>query len=160
MIKQIFSVLAGLAFAMPASATSWQDVHSLVELVEQTGTTVSIQNCTQEGVMGYYSYDPQNSIDVMAICKNAVDMQDADAVWEVVSHEATHVMQACQAGPVIADSKVPRVLRELQEMAPHYYATLQGYRGDHKRLELEAFWMELRSASHVMDWMVTYCFQE
>jgi len=160
MIKQIFSVLAGLALALPASATSWQDVSSLVELVEQTGTTVSIQNCTQEGVMGYYSYDPQNSIDVMAICKNAVDMQDADAVWEVVSHEATHVMQACQAGPVIADSHVPRVLRELQEMAPHYYATLQGYRGDHKRLELEAFWMELRSASHVMDWMVTYCFQE
>ena len=61
-------------------------------------------------------------------------MTDSDAVWEVVSHEATHVMQACNSGPVIKDSMVPRVLRELQETAPHYYATLQGYRGDHKRL--------------------------
>jgi len=160
MIKQIFSVLAGLALALPASATSWQDVNSLVELVEKTGTTVSIQHCSQEGVMGYYRLDQENSIDLMTVCKNAVDMQDADAVWEVVSHEATHVMQACQGGPVIADENVPRVIRELQEMAPHYYATLQSYRGDHKRLELEAFWMELRSTSHVMNSLFTYCFQQ
>jgi hypothetical protein len=68
-------------------------------------------------------------------------------------------MQACNSGPVIKDTMVPRVLRELQETAPHYYATLQGYRGDHKRMELEAFWMELRSPATAIDWIETYCFE-
>ena len=87
-------------------------------------------------------------------------MTDPDAVWEVLVHEATHVMQACYGGPVMKDSYVPRVLRELQETAPHYYATLQQYRGDHKRIELEAFWMELRTPQVAADWMLTYCYTE
>ena len=160
MIKRILTVLAGLTIALPASATSWTDVNTLLGLVEQTGTTVSVRDCEREGVMGFYSFDKANNIDLLAICKNSVDMSDSDAVWEVVVHEATHVMQACHAGPVIKDSMVPRVLRELQETAPHYYATLQGYRGDHKRVELEAFWMELRTPEVAIDWMQTYCFQD
>jgi hypothetical protein len=159
MIKRILGVLAGLTLAVPASATSWTDVNTLLGLVEQTGTTVSVRDCEMEGVMGFYSFDKANNIDLLAICKNSVDMSDSDAVWEVVVHEATHVMQACHAGPVIKDSMVPRVLRELQETAPHYYATLQGYRGDHKRVELEAFWMELRAPETAIDWIQTYCFE-
>jgi len=160
MIKRILGVLAGLTLAVPASATSWTDVNTLLGLVEQTGTTVSVRECEREGVMGFYRYDKANSIDLLAICKNAVDMTDSDAVWETVVHEATHVMQACNAGPVVKDTYVPRVLRELQETAPHYYATLQGYRGDHKRVELEAFWMELRTPEVAIDWMKTYCFSD
>ena len=160
MIKRILSVLAGLTLAMPASATSWTDVNQLLGLVEQTGTTVSVRDCERQGVMGFYRFDKANNIDLLAICKNAVDISDPDAVWEVAAHEATHVVQACYGGPVIKDSMVPRVLRELQETAPHYYATLQGYRGDHKRVELEAFWMELRTPAIVMDWVKTYCFKD
>ena len=159
MIKRILGVLAGLTLAAPASATSWTDVNTLLGLVKETGTAVSVRNCEQEGVMGFYQFDKQNNIDLLAICKNAVDMTDSDAVWEVVAHETTHVIQACAGGPVIKDSMVPRVLRELQDTAPHYYATLQGYRGNHKRVELEAFWMELRSPSVPIDWMKTYCFE-
>ena len=159
MIKRILGVLAGLTLAVPASATSWTDVNTLLGLVKETGTAVSVRNCEQEGVMGFYQFDKQNNIDLLAICKNAVDMTDSDAVWEVVAHETTHVIQACAGGPFIKDSMVPRVLRELQDTAPHYYATLQGYRGNHKRVELEAFWMELRSPSVPIDWMKTYCFE-
>ncbi len=159
MIKRILGVLAGLTLAVPASATSWTDVNTLLGLVEKTGTTVSVRDCEQQGVMGFYQFDKQNNIDLLAICKNSVDMTDSDAVWEVVSHEATHVMQACAGGPVIKDTMVPRVLRELQETAPHYYATLQGYRGEHKRAELEAFWMELRSPDVAINWIETYCFE-
>jgi hypothetical protein len=58
------------------------------------------------------------------------------------------------------DTYVPRVLRELQETAPHYYATLMQYKGDHKRIEIEAFWMELRTPQVATDWMLTYCYQQ
>ena len=55
---------------------------------------------------------------------------------------------------------MPRVLRELQETAPHYYSTFQQYKGDHKRIEIEAFWMELRTPQVAADWMATYCYEQ
>ena len=159
MFKFLTAAVASLAIAAPSMASSWTDIEELTDLIKQTGTTVQTLDC-QPGAMGYYQFDKDNNIDRLVICQNNVDTKDPDAVWEVVAHEATHVMQACQGGPVIADNYVPRVLRELQETAPHYYATLQQYRGAHKRVELEAFWMELRTPAVVMDWMVTYCFQD
>ena len=159
MFKLLTAAIASLAIAAPSMATSWTDIENLTSLVEETGTVVEAIDCP-EGRLGFYQFDKQNNIDRLVICKNNVDTKDPDAVWEVVSHEATHVMQACHGGPVIADNYVPRVLRELQETAPHYYATLQQYRGDHKRVELEAFWMELRTPQVAADWMLTYCYTE
>lgn len=159
MINKIFAALAGLAIAMPASATSWSDVNTLVELVKGTGTTVEAIPCDREGVMGFYQFSQTHSIDRMVICTNAVDMQDSDAVWEVVAHEATHTMQACFGGPILKDTYVPRILRELQETAPHYYQTLmQSYQGSHKRIEMEAFWMELRTPEDVFHFFNKYCY--
>ena len=160
MFKTIIATLAGLAIAAPASASSWADIKELEDLVTGTGTQIQKINCTEPLAQGFYQFDKANSIDRLVYCKNNVDMTDPDAVWEVLVHEATHVMQTCHGGPVIKDTYVPRVLRELQETAPHYYATLQQYRGAHKRIELEAFWMELRTPSVPMDWMVTYCYQD
>lgn len=159
MIKQFIAAIAGLAITAPAMATSWTDVNQMVELVKGTGTTVSAVDCDAEGVMGYYRYDQENAVDLLVICKDNVPMSDADAVWEVVVHEATHVMQACQGGPILKDTYIPRVLRELQETAPHYYSTLQQYRGDHKRVEIEAFWMELRTPAVAMEFMQKFCYK-
>ena len=159
MFKTIIATLAGLALAIPGSATSWADVNELQELVTGTGTKIQKLDCP-EGQMGFYHYDKNRNIDRLVYCKNNVDMTDPDAVWEVLVHEATHVMQACHGGPVMKDTYVPRVLRELQETAPHYYATLQEYKGDHKRVEIEAFWMELRTPQVAADWMLTYCYTQ
>ena len=159
MFKTILATLAGLDIAVPASATSWADVNELQDLVTGTGTKIQKLDCPQ-GQMGFYQFDKDKNIDRLVYCKNNVDMNDPDAVWEVLVHEATHVMQVCYGGPVMKDTYVPRVLRELQETAPHYYATLQGYRGDHKRIEIEAFWMELRTPQVATDWMLTYCYQD
>ena len=160
MIKRILTVLAGLAITSPALATSWTDVNTLTDLVKQTGTTVEARACEREGVQGFYQYDKDAGIDLLVVCSNVVDMSDSDAVWEVVAHEATHVMQACMGGPVLKDTYVPRVLRELQETAPHYYQVLQQYRGDHKRYELEAFWMELRAPDDVHQFLDRSCFAQ
>ena len=62
--------------------------------------------------------------------------------------------------PTPARPVIPRVLRELQETAPHYYQTLQQYRGDHKRYELEAFWMELRAPNVVHEFLDRSCFAQ
>ncbi len=159
MLKAIIATLAGLAIAAPASATSWADINELQDLVTGTGTKIQKLDCP-EGQMGFYQFDKSKNIDRLVYCKNNVDMTDPDAVWEVLVHEVTHVMQTCYGGPVMKNTYVPRVLRELQEIAPHYYATLKQYRGDHKRIEIEAFWMELRTPQIAADWMLTYCYQD
>ena len=41
--------------------------------------------------------------------------------------------------------------RNLKNVAPHYYQILQQYRGGDKMIELEAFDMELKTASEVKE---------
>ena len=111
MIKRIFTVLAGLAIAAPVNATSWTDVNTLTDLVKQTGTTVEARDCNREGLQGYYHFDPDQDIDLLVVCKDNVDMSDSDAVWEVVAHEATHVMQACMGAVSYTHLTLPTILR-------------------------------------------------
>ena len=95
MLKAIIATLAGLAIAAPASATSWADIKELEDLVTGTGTQIQKINCTEPlAQMGFYQFDKANNIDRLVYCKNNVDMTDPDAVWEVLVHEATHVMQS------------------------------------------------------------------
>ena len=160
MIKQVISVIAGLAFAIPAPAfaTGWQDISRLKELVSGSGTKVLLQNCTESGIYGYYEYNQSTNVDTLVICSNTVDRKDPDAVWETLAHEATHAMQACAGGPIVEDELVPRMLRELQEFTPHYYRILMKYSSSQKRFELEAFWMELRHPKFVIDTFTKFCY--
>ena len=66
-------------------------------------------------------------------------------------------MQACAGGTVIEDVFTPRMLRELQEFAPHYYRALMTYGSADKRTELEAFWMELRHPEFVINTFIKHC---
>ena len=159
MIRKIVAFVAGLTIASPAYATSWQDVNRLKTLISNTGTSVDIIDCQEQEYYGYYHFDAEKKIDNLVICENTVDMDDPDAVWETLSHEATHTMQACAGGPVIEDKKVPRMLRELQELTPHYYRLLKSYSGSDKRAELEAFWMELRTPEFVMSTFFKLCYK-
>lgn len=160
MFKQVLSVVAGLAFTIPAPAfaTSWQDISRLKELVSGTGTKVLLQNCVESSIYGYYEYSPENDVDTLVICSNTVDRKDPDAVWETLAHEATHAMQACVGGPIVEDKLTPRMLRELQELTPHYYRILMSYSSSHKRTELEAFWMELRHPQFVITTFTKSCY--
>ena len=161
MFKPILAAIAGLALtAAPVLATSWQDIKTLTELVSGTGTEILLSDECNQGIHGYYQFSSTRRIDNLVICRNNVDMTDPDAVWEVLVHEATHVMQACNGGPIVKDTYLPRMLRELQETAPHYYNILQGYRGSHKRAEIEAFWMELRSTDTPIQWIQDFCYRD
>ena len=160
MIKKIIAAIAGLALAAPVNAASWNDIETLVELVKGTGTTVQARSCQRPGIQGFYHFNQEEGIDLMVVCTNTVDMEDADAVWEVVAHESVHVMQACNGGPVIRDTYLPRVIRELQTFTPHYWSLIQTYPDAHKRAEIEAFWMETRPVEVPIQWIQDFCYQQ
>ena len=160
MFKKILTAIAGVAIAAPVNAASWNDIDTLVELVRGTGTTVEARECQRPNIHGFYHFNQQENIDLMVICTNSVDMTDADAVWETVVHESTHVMQACNGGPIVKDTYLPRILRELQTMTPHYWNILQQYPDSHKRKEVEAFWMESRPVEVPIQWIQDFCYNQ
>lgn len=161
------SILAAILLAItpiPATAGSWDDIESLTELIRGTGTQIVSSNCTEDlnrkGLHGFYVLDKDQKIDHLVFCTENVNTKDPNAVWEVLSHESTHIMQACHGGPILRDSFLPRAMRELQTFAPHYYALVRDdYANDHQRMELEAFSMELQEPAAVIETFKEFCYQ-
>ena len=166
MFKKLITVAAlaiGCLAPAPALAVADSDISELVELIQGTGTTVLAEDCSETwpGVYGFYAFDKSQDIDHLVICSDVTDMNDNDEVWDVLSHEATHVMQACNSHThIIKLEKHPAILRELQTSAPHLYQVLQTYSGEKRIIEAEAFWMMLRSPAQVKEWFKDFCYNQ
>ncbi len=142
---------AGLALAPPAAgANTLADIHRLEQLINAAGTETQVRGDCRANHAGYYERNDQG-IDRLVVCRNTVDLSDVEAVWEVMAHEGTHVMQACTGAAALQDEQMPRTLRELRSLAPHYAKLIsEGYHPRDQRLEAEAFWMELQPAEAVI----------
>jgi hypothetical protein len=145
-------VLLGLMLSAPSRASSLEDIKRLEDLINASGTVTEVsENCPRDHA-GFYENDPKRNRDRLVICRNNVNLADVDAVWEVMAHESTHIMQACTGTTAIPDTMMPRTYRELQTMAPHYAKLLgTGYASSDRRLEAEAFWMELQTPEVVLE---------
>ena len=101
----LFPLLAGLAsvgWPSPAGAHSLEAIHELEGLINASGTETAVSSSCPPHHAAYYENDGHR-IDRLVLCTNTVDFADPVAVWKVMAHEATHVMQACRrhlpAGP-------------------------------------------------------------
>lgn len=157
-------VAAASFFSAPVNAGSGQDAVRLLQLVEGTGTQVSFnsnsfdESC--EGKHGYYVYE-KDEIDLMVVCEDQTNTDNADEVWETVAHESMHVAQTCVGGGPLMPAKYhPRFLRELRTLAPHYAKTLMGYSGNKQLVELEAFWAELQAPEKVIGLFELACYKQ
>lgn len=165
MIRKLIAAVAitvGCWNPAPVQAASAADVRELVGLIKGTGTQVVYDDCSKDapGVFGFYAFNKEKGIDALVLCSNQINMDDPNEVWDTLSHESVHVMQACNGGNnIIKLEKHPSVLRELQDSAPHLYQTLQMYTGRDKLVEAEAFWMMLRSPSLVKEWFTKFCYK-
>ena len=162
--KLFASVLATAAISLPVSAGSFDDSKNLINLIESTGTQVSFnQNSFDKhcpGKQGYYVFE-KDVQDILVVCRDQIDENDPHAVWEVLSHEATHVAQACVGSTLFANEYMPRIFRTLSTKAPHYAKMIDHqYSGDHAMFEAEAFWMELQPPSTVLAIVDKACFKD
>ena len=157
------AALLAIGSALPSQAGSFQDSLKLMDLVKETGTQVSINSNSFDPLCkdkaGYYQFE-KGKIDLLAVCRDQVNVKDPNELWETVAHEAVHVAQACNGGAYFKPEYHPRMLRELRSLAPHYAKMLQTYRGDHQLAELEAFWAELQTPETVISMVQTACFSD
>ena len=159
------ALLSAVAVAAPLSAqASMADVEAYIDLIQQSGTQISFnensfdKSCIDRA--GYYHLEPGKQ-DLLVVCVSQVDEKDPDAVWEVLAHESTHIMQACsETGYAFKAEYHPRIVRQLQSKAPHYSKMVDTtYKGHAQLQETEAFFMELQEPSEVMSVFTKLCFK-
>jgi len=150
----------GVGLTPPAQAATERDIGTLANLIEESGTKIVGKNCPNNKA-GYYLFDPDKKIDELVICDNNVSEDDPDALWEVLAHEATHIMQACTGSTAFKPEYHPRVWRDLDAKAPHYSKILStSYSSSTSVNEAEAFWMELQTPASVIGLFEYLCFKQ
>ena len=146
-----------LGGAKPAKAASLEDIRQLEDLINAAGVVTLVSDRCPANHAGYYERDNAGR-HRLVLCHNVVNLADVEAVWEVMAHESTHIMQACTGTTAIADEYMPRTFRELRTMAPHYAKLIDlGYPSGDQRLEAEAFWMELQAPPTVISLFRSLC---
>ena len=149
--------LVVLGAAGSAGAASLEDIRQLEDLINNAGVTTAVSDRCPPSHAGYYETD-SGGRHRLVLCRNVVNLADVEAVWEVMAHESTHIMQACTGSTAIADESMPRTFRELRTIAPHYAKLIDaGYPSGDQRLEAEAFWMELQAPQSVINLYRTLC---
>jgi hypothetical protein len=159
LLPTALTLVAAATFLAPSAAAANTLVHiqRLEELINATGTATEVRADCGANHAGYYERDGKG-LDRLVVCRNNVAMADPEAVWEVMAHESTHVMQACTGSTALQDSQIPRTLRELRSLAPHYAKLIdEGYDPADQRLEAEAFWMELQAPDLVIALFESNC---
>lgn len=143
--------------AGPARGHTLVQIHRLETLINAAGTETMVRHDCLPNHAGFYERDG-GGLNRLVVCANNIDMADLRAVWEVMAHEGTHVMQECVGGTLLHDSQLPRTLGELRRRAPHYAKLIvEGYDPADQRIEAEAFWMELQPAEVVIEMFERHC---
>jgi len=146
-----------LAGAGSAEAASLEEIRQLEDLINAAGVVTQVSDQCPANHAGYYERDNAGR-HRLVLCQNVVNLADVEAVWEVMAHESTHIMQACTGTTAIADESMPRTFRELRTLAPHYAKLIDlGYPSGEQRQEAEAFWMELQAPATVISLFRNLC---
>ena len=130
---------------------------SLVSTIRQTGTEVLMdpQRCYTHGIMGYYSTmrDARGEylIDEMGLCVEN-HKGDYKELGNTLRHEAVHVAQECNGGPMLS----------VQELMPYAsrrtLSALEAYPAEHYHVELEAWTMaEMASNDDIEELLIAAC---
>jgi len=161
--RRAWQLLSGLAITLfavssipKASAGTWTDVESLIKEINNTGTSVTEETCSDKNIHGFYELE-KDKVDQITICVDNIDKEDPDQYWETLAHEATHVMQACTGDHALNDSYISRAYRELQSINTTSVSDIQAYGSWNKRQEIEARWMEFQDPLFVIEILKGNC---
>jgi hypothetical protein len=149
--------LGAIECARPAAAANLDDIRQLEALINAAGVVTLVSDQCPPRHAGYYDQDGQGGHQLV-LCRHGVNLADGEAVWQVMAHEATHIMQACTGSGAIADEQIPRTFSELRSIAPHYAKLIdRSYPSSDQRIEAEAFWMELQPPQAVISLFRRLC---
>ena len=99
------AALAVVNFVQPAQATP--TMKALFSAITATGTTIAVDDpvlCKDPELMGRYTFK-ENVIDQLTICL-ANHKGDNAELYDTILHEAVHVAQFCNGGPLFSPESI------------------------------------------------------
>lgn len=125
----------------------------VLKVVQSTGTEVRYydQRCQTAKVAGFYRIGP--NVDQLVICPD--NQHNHSDLFDTIRHEAVHVAQACNGGPILPyDYLLERSTAEINTALTHYP---QDRHTQH--MELEAHMAsEFLNEQDVINLINKYCF--
>jgi hypothetical protein len=151
MLKQSISLIALSALAIPVQANTLKEYiysNPVLAIVSDTGTTINFKGESCKHAFGSYSL----KTDTMTICLQ--NHEDYHTLGDTIRHEAIHVVQACNRGPVLS------VMTTMDYATPQDKAFVEEYPHAHQHAELEAN-IAARNLSdkQVTELVTKYCFE-
>lgn len=151
-----FAIVLIATSPLCAAAATWPDIDALQAALKVTGTDLKEDNKCDKGILGYYAFK-KGEYDEVVVCINNINKEDPDEYWDVVSHEATHAMQACTGDYALNDKYINTAYRELHAINPSAVDDMQEYGSWDKRQEVEARWMQLQQPGLVIELLNQVC---
>ena len=151
MLKQSIALVALSALAIPVQANELKTYilsNPVLSIVHDTGTTINFEGEACKHAFGSYSVTK----DTMTICLE--NHEDYHTLGDTIRHEAIHVVQACNRGPVMS------VMTTMDYATPHDKAFVKDYPHAHQHAELEAN-IAARNLSdkQVTELVTKFCFE-
>lgn len=97
----MFKSIIATMVVFTATAVNANPLDTLLMTIKHTGTVISVDHptiCKDKTLMGQYTYQPK-VIDQMTICINNHKGDNAELL-DTVRHEAVHIAQSCNNGPL------------------------------------------------------------
>ena len=151
MLKQSITLIALSALAIPVQANELKEYiysNPVLAIVSDTGTTINFKGESCKRAFG--SFAP--STDTMTICLKNHD--NYEVLGDTIRHEAIHVVQACNRGPVLS------VMETMDYATEQDKAFVEDYPHAHQHAELEAN-IAARNLSdkQVTELVTKFCFE-
>ena len=157
------AVFASALFAGTAAEAAYvPEAQRILDVVAQTGTTITHKTCTGEdaGNAGFYEIhvdDGKVTKDELTVCDNNAQGRD---YLPTIKHEAIHVAQACQDWDADTTGRTDKWLRKQldQNFGPKAYEKLASlYEKEDLGIELEAYGMEARPTTEIIEVVKDAC---
>lgn len=133
-------------------------IEELTTLLKNKGIRVLEDNSCKDNVLGYYVSVSAGQDPSIVFCSNNLNMNDKNATWDTLAHEAAHAMQDCNGGNIADPNTFAFWEEQMQGHARASYRTIHGeYSKSQYKDEIEARMMERLPDWEVIDKFKTYC---
>ena len=133
---------------------------SLEKLIKNLGTKIKDKDDCEPGLLGYYMFE-KYKVDEVGICRNNLGEFGPNAqerYWQVLAHEATHIMQACLGTTIYGPIQHRDMSYVLLENDYDTYRTIHtSYAKRDDGAEIEAFWMQSQPKDYVIQELGRHC---
>ncbi|WP_115019884.1 hypothetical protein [Synechococcus sp. UW140] len=129
----LFGLAIGAGSGLSVRAETWDRIGRFAATLRKAGTSTLVARDCPNTLLGAF-HSERNAL---LICANNLPNDPAE-IWEVLAHEAAHVMQHCRGGPLLVEGQMDDAIARVRSRSPRLFKELSLYHSSQHRDEVEA----------------------